>query len=274
MKKLNQERHCEPRRGVAILLIDCFVVLLLAMTGVVYLLPITYAQTPSIDVTSLYDVTDQDAVNGDILMYSDTGLKRADIIYSNKIFGVLQDKPLLVYRRPDNTGKPVIRSGTAEVNVTNAGGPIKKGDYITSSPTAGKGQKASQSGYVLGVALADMNDPAGKIQVAIRIEYAELTNTRSVLRLLDAFNIAAFQTASNPQQGIQLIKYTSSGLIVILALILSILIFARSITKSIEALGRNPLARNAIMLSIVINAGLTVVTILIGVAAAFILLKL
>ncbi len=236
--------------------------------------PITSAQTPPIDITALYDVPDSAATDGDILMYSDSGLKRADIIYAPKLFGILQDKPLLVYRSPDNTGKPVVRSGVAEVNVTSAGGAIKKGDYITSSPTAGKGQKASQSGYVLGVALMEMNEPTGKIQVAVRIEYAQLSNTRSVLRLLDAFNIAAFQTASNPQQGTQLIKYGFSGLIVILALILSIIIFARSITKSIEALGRNPLAKSAIMLSIMINAGLTVVTILIGVAAAFILLKL
>lgn len=232
-----------------------------------------HAQTPPIDITALYDVTD-DGIDGDILMYSDTGLKRADIVYAPKLFGVLQDKPLLVYRSPDNTGKPVVRAGLAEVNVTNKGGAIKKGDYITSSPDAGKGQKASQSGYVLGIALADMNESEGKIQVAIKIEYAELSNTRSVLHLLDAFNIAAFQTASNPQQGTQLIKYGFAGLIVILALILSIIIFARSITKSIEALGRNPLARGSIMASIAINAGLTVVTILIGVVAAFVLLKL
>ncbi|MDO8618938.1 MAG: DUF2190 family protein [Candidatus Daviesbacteria bacterium] len=236
--------------------------------------PLTHAQTPPIDITAQYDVPDTAAIDGDILMYTSSGLKRADVIYAPNIFGVFQDKPLLIYHTADDTGKPVVRAGIADVSVINAGGAIKKGDYITSSPTAGKGQKADQSGYVLGIALQDMSEPSGKIQVAVRIEYAELSNTRSVLHLLDAFNIAAFQTASNPQQGTQLIKYGFAGLIVILSLILSIILFARSITKSIEALGRNPLARSSIMLSIMINAGLTVVTIIIGVVAAFVLLKL
>ncbi len=256
----------------SLLIVNSLITFSILLTITSYLLPITRAQT-AVDITALYDIQDQDAIDGDIMMYSDTGLIRADKVYSNKIFGVLQDTPLLVYRNSD-TAKPVVRTGVAEVNVTNSGGAIKKGDFITSSPKAGKGQKASQSGYVLGIALADMNEESGKIQVALRIEYAELSNTRSFLKLLDAFNIAAFQSASNPEQGLQLIKYAASSLIVLISLVLSFVIFARSIAKSIDALGRNPLARNAIMLSIMISAVLTLFTIVIGIGAALVILKL
>lgn len=234
----------------------------------------TFAQNPPVDLTALFEVADNEAVDGDILIYDPNGIIRANITYSNKIFGVLQEKPLVIYRQENSTGKPVVRAGVAQVNVTNGNGAIKPGDYITSSKTPGKGQKADQSGYVLGVALSGMDQESEKIPVAIRIEYAELTNTRSVLRLLDYFNITAFQSTDDPEKGALLIKYSVSGLLLIIALIFSIMVFARSISKGIEALGRNPLAKSAIQLSIIINALLTIVIILIAVGTAFVILKL
>lgn len=241
----------------------------------IYKIPTVSAQAPAIDIAALYDVVDEEAVEGDILMFSDTGIVRANLSYSNKIFGVLQETPLLVYREAGNDGLPVARSGVVEVNVTNEGGVIKPGDYITSSSTKpGKGQKATVSGYVLGIALDELSDPEGRIKIAMRIEYAELTNTRSILRLFDLFNVAVSQSANDPQGAAQLIKYAAAAFIIIAALLVSFLVFARSISKSVEAMGRNPLAKNAIQLSILINAGLTIITILVGIGAAFIILQL
>lgn len=234
-----------------------------------------HAQATSIDIAALYDVADEEAIEGDILMFSDNGIVRANLSYTNKIFGVLQETPLLVYRDVDSSGLPVARSGVVEVNITNEGGAIKPGDYITSSSTnPGKGQKAAVSGYVLGIALDEFSDAEGRIRVAMRIEYAELTNTRSILRLFDLFNVAVSQSANDPQGAAQLIKYVAAGLIVLGSLLVSFLVFARSISKSVEAMGRNPLAKNAIQLSIIINAALTILTILIGLGAAYIILRL
>ncbi len=241
----------------------------------IYYLPQAYAQTKAIDVTSVYPIKDTQAVDGDILIYTDQGLVRANVGFSNQMFGVLQDKPLLIYHTENEKGKPVVRAGIAQVNVTTDNGAIKAGDYITSSNKAGKGQKAAQSGYVIGVALADYNKTGvGKISVAVRIEYAELTNTRNVVRLLDYFNLAAFQGGQDPNKASQFVKYFSVGIIVIGSLIFGFVIFARSMTKSIEALGRNPLAKNAIHLSILMNAVLAVVTILIAVVASYMILLL
>lgn len=248
-------------------------IVLIVLIGLIGTQP-AWAQNQAIDVSSTYEIADNEAQDGDILIHSDQGIIRAAVAFDNRLFGVLQNTPLLVFKSKDSTAKPVVRTGVAFINVTNTNGAIKIGDYITSSNNSGKGQKANQSGYVIGTALEDMNEAEGKIQVALKIEYAELTNTRSVLRIIDYFNIAAFQGAQDPSQAPQLIKYSSSGVIVLASLIFSFIIFGRSIGKSIDAMGRNPLARSAIMVSIFINAAITIMIILISIGASFLILNL
>lgn len=257
----------------------------LLIFGLFFLLKSTaYAQSAAIDVTSVYTINDDQAKNGDILFYTSKGLVRANAALSNQIFGVLQSAPVLVYRTVDGKGKPVLRTGTAEVNVSNSNGDIKIGDYVTSSTIPGYGEKAAQSGYVVGIALANFQQESkinvggqqvsvGKVPVALRIEYAEISNTRSFLRLLDAFNAGIFANIKDPDKASQFTRLLAAIIIVIISIILSFLIFTRSITKSIEAIGRNPMAKNAIQLSILINAALTVLTILLGLGAAYILIK-
>ncbi len=81
----------------------------------IFLYPtLTSAQAPGIEVTSVYQIADKDAKEADILVATDKGLSRASKTYDNKMFGVLQENLLLVYRDKDVTaGKPVIRSGVA-----------------------------------------------------------------------------------------------------------------------------------------------------------------
>ena len=204
------------------------------------------------------------------------------------MFGVLQANPILVYR--DNNvvdGKPVIRSGVASVNVTTLNGAIKYGDYITSSQIMGKGAKASESGYILGVALADFDGKAsdqidgpsgkvalGKISVAIRIEYAELTNPRFAGRLFGFVGSSFLENVRDPKQLGIIIRYIAAGIVVLLSFTFAFLTFSKSIAKSVEALGRNPLAKSAIQLSMVINIALLVITGIIGIVASILIIKL
>lgn len=262
-----------------------------------YLLAVTYiaspvrGQTPQtqgqgIEVTSVYEITDTDAASGDILTATDKGLVRANIGFDPKMFGVIQEKPLLVYRT-EVKGKPVVRSGIAQVNVTTFNGPIKYGDYITTSTIAGKGQKASESGYTFGIALTafsgegatQIDGPRGKvasgtIPVAIKIEYTELTNPRFAGRLFGFVGTALLENVSDPKQIGNIVRFIAAGLIVLLSFTFGFLTFSRSIAKSIEALGRNPLARSAIQLSIVINIVLLVVTGAIGIVASILIIRL
>lgn len=253
-----------------------------------YLLTTIYAQQPNLETTSVYEIADTEAIESDILIVTDKGLVRASRGFDNKMFGIINNQPILVYRNKDiKEGKPVIRSGTTTVNVTTLNGPIKYGDYITSSSIPGKGQKASESGYVLGLALGafdgngapQVDGPngkvsSGKIPVAIRIEYAELTNPRFAGRLFGFVGSSFLENVNDPQKFGNVIRYIAAGLVVLLSFTFGFLTFSRSISKSIEALGRNPLAKSTIQVSMVINIGLLVLTGIIGIVASILIVKL
>lgn len=267
-----------------ILVLFTFTFLLLTTN---YLLPTIHAQEPDgIEVTSVYEITDPDAVNGDIVKATDKGLVRPNIGFDNKVFGIIQEQPLVVYRT-ETKGKPVVRTGIAQINVTTLNGPIKYGDYITSSAIAGKGQKALESGYTVGMALgeftgegADQIDgpsgkvAAGKIPIAVRIEYTELTNPRFAGRLFGFIGTALLENVSDPKQIGNVVRFIAAGLIILLSFTFGFLTFSRSIAKSIEALGRNPLAKSTIQLSMIINIALLVITAIVGIVASILIIRL
>lgn len=256
-----------------------------------YLLPAVHAQSQGLEVTSVYEIDDTEAIEGDILITTDKGLGRASKSFDNKMFGVVADQPILVYRNNDLKGKPVVRSGVANVNVTTLNGPIKYGDYITSSSILGKGQKAAESGYVIGISLAEFNPSTGsgqteeidgpngkvklgKIAVAIRVEYAELTNPRFAGRLFGFVGTSFLENVNDPKKFGNVVRYIAAGLVVLLSFTFGFLTFSRSIAKSVEALGRNPLAKSTIQLSMIINIALLILTGIIGIVASILIIKL
>jgi hypothetical protein len=244
----------------------------------------SFAQSSGVDATLTFQNVDSKAVYGDILIKSGQGFSLADSPYSIYLFGVLEEKPLLVFRDGNDSSKPITRSGVVNVNVTNINGDIKSGDFITSSPIPGKGQKAERSGYVIGIALEDLKNTnpnitfgnkkvsSGQIPVAMRIEYAEITNPRSS-RIADYLNTALFQNIQSPDRFQRLVQYTLSGVVVVTSFLLSFLVFARSAIKGIDAIGRNPLAKRAIQVSIFLNIILALTTTLVGLAAAFVIVR-
>lgn len=248
----------------------------------------------SADVSSLYNISDSQAVEGDIVISTkDQGLKRATVAYDNNLFGIVQAKPLIVLRKASDTGTAVARYGIAQVNVTTAGGSIKAGDYITSSDIPGKGQKANLSGYVMGIALTALDEnkgekisyqsPAGKqaqqivsgkVAVALRIEFAEITTPRDTSRLVNSFATTLFTGVKDPDKFAQVFKYIAAGLIALASFALGFITFSRSVPKSIEAIGRNPLAEKAILFGVTLNIILTVITAAIGIGAAILIIRL
>lgn len=259
-------------------------------------LPLALAQE-SVDWTYTYNVNDTEAEDGDIISSSpEQGLTRTTFAYDSRIFGIVQLNPLVVYKSIDNAGTPVARTGTATVNVTTLTGPIVPGDYITSSEITGKGQKANASGTVIGIALTGLaldegteftyqpqsstnaqNPPqtlrSGKVTVALRIEYAEITSARTALRLLDSFNAALFTNVQNPDQFVKIFRYITAIVIVLISFAVGFFTFSRAIPKGIEAIGRNPLAQKTIIFSIVLNVIFTIVTALAGISAAILILR-
>lgn len=250
--------------------------------------------TPSraqLEIAESFDIASEGAVDGDIVSYTDQGVVLSGRDHDDKVFGVLDETPLVVYRRQDETGTPVVRNGTVDVNVSTANGPIKTGDFITTSFFKGKGEKSTVSGYIVGVALQDFGDQdgeaasftppeggtqqvrVGKINIAVKIEFAEINTARSANRLLDALNVALFRNTQDPEKFLNILRYVLAGIAVLVSFIIGFFTFARTIPKAMEALGRNPLARTTIQFGIILNIVFTIGIALVGVIAAVILLR-
>lgn len=261
--------------------------LLLLSSIILTSFPFSLAKAQGFNIASVYQISDKDTVSGDILISNgDKGLTRTQVSYDNRIFGVIDTNPTVVLREASSSATPVIRLGDVSVNVTDYNRAIKKGDLITSSPVLGKGMKAEQSGYVLGTALADADYSGppiqadakqvktGTVKVALRIEFAELTTARNSITLLDNLNTAFFRSVQNPEKFTLIIRYIIAGLIGIIAFVIGFFTVARSISKSVEAIGRNPLARNTIMASVIFQIVLAVVGGIVAVALIYIIVRL
>lgn len=260
---------------------------LFAISYLLYANPV-HAQ---LEIAETFDINSEGAQDGDIVSYTDQGVVLSQQDHDDKVFGVIDTSPLVAYRRKDDSGMPVVRNGTVEVNVSTANGPIKTGDFITTSTFAGKGEKSTISGYIVGVALQDFGESdgeaatftppqgtqqqvrLGKISVAIKIEFAELNTARSANRLLDALNAALFRNTQDPEKFVNILRYILAGIAVIISFSIGFFTLARTIPKAMEALGRNPLARTTIQFGIVLNIIFTVGIALVGVVAAIILLR-
>lgn len=219
------------------------------------------------DIAYTYDVTDEEAINGDVMVATqDKGIVRSTAGYDSRILGVLQEGSLLVLRDTANSGqKAVARTGDTSINVTDFNGEIKPGDYVTSSPITGKGMKAVVSGYVVGIATSDFAPSGqtteyqgkqaklGTVNVAIRIEYAELTTARSNIKLLNDINAAFFKNLQDPEKFTNILRYVIAGFITLFGVVASFYVMSRVMLKGTEAIGRNPLARSSIQFSMAFN---------------------
>ncbi len=226
-------------------------------------------------IAVLVEISDTSVREGDIISYGKSGYSVTSTPQDPMIFGVVTDKPAVTLEDPAGANsRYVLSSGKAYVNVSTSNGPIKEGDLITSSKTAGTGQKATINGYVLGTAIEAYSDTdpkkIGKILVSLHPGFSSDTVAlRS--NLLENFNVAFATPFLSP---VNAFRYTIAGLAGLLSLALGIVFFGRVASRGIEAIGRNPLAGRQIMVSIVFNLGLTLVVMALGIAVAYFILSL
>jgi len=116
--------------------------------------------------------------------------------------------------------------------------------------------------------------PKDQISVAIKLEYAELTNPRSTNRLFEYIGTSFFKNAQDPQGFGRIIKNVVAGLVMLVCVIFGLLIVSRSISKTVEAIGRNPLAKRSILLVLAVNIAIVVFIIIGGIVTALIVLRL
>lgn len=239
------------------------------------LLPTTsFAQ---VEIAHTFDISDANAKDGDILIFSQAdGIKRTDKTYDDRLFGVLQDKPAIVIRSKTGNQKPILRSGIANVNVNLSNGPIKKGDYITSSAILGEGMKANIPANVIGIALEDFTQQNSSIQikVAMKVEYADLSSSASKNQIINYIRTVLLKDTQDPTASNRFMKFVLAGILILGTLTFAIFSSGRSIPKAVEAIGRNPLARRDIYLSLFVNLLMSLAIFAAGLTASVIILSL
>lgn len=229
----------------------------------------------TLGVAHMVEVKDKNIPDGSILSLSDKGPILSSTPYDPQVIGIVsRDAAIVLGDDTSENGVPVVSTGTVYVLVSNKAGAIKKGDLITTSTTAGVGEKATDAGYILGDALEDYTntDPSkpGEIAINLNLHYF---NTKPTLTgsLSDIFKIALLPTKEGPSS---IFKYIISAVVVISSFVLGFLSFSRAASQGVEALGRNPSASKIIHLGIIFNVSITISIVLAGLTVAFLILRL
>jgi F0F1-type ATP synthase membrane subunit c/vacuolar-type H+-ATPase subunit K len=244
-----------------------------------------YSQTPTprrvvepfLGIGQLIYIEDDNVEDGHIVSFSENNYTLSKKQYDPAAYGIVSDLPAYTLEvKPTNTPNEryVVRTGKAYVKVNTSNGNIKIGDLITTSKTEGIGQKAQSDGYVIGTAQQDYDnsnpEAVGKILVSLNFAFhANISDLRTnLLERLDLVLSAPFLTPSNA------LRYILAGAIVLVSFAMGMGFFGRVTRSGVEALGRNPLASRGIIFSIILNTVLTLATMLIGLAIAYIILIL
>lgn len=195
--------------------------------------------------------------------------------YDPQIMGVVsRDAAILLDTTNGKNGIPVISDGIVYILVSTQQGNIQRGDLITSSTIPGVAVKATKSGYVLGEALEDYNNPnpsqTNLIAADLNLHYF---NSKPTLlgSLTDLLKYALLPTKDSPSP---IWKYLVAAAVVLASFVLAFMTFGRTAAKGVEALGRNPSASRIIHLGIILNVSIVVVIVLAGLTVAFLILKL
>lgn len=229
-----------------------------------------HAQDTTGSGISLTTLVSGDVTDGEVLCNQDKVIKACTITYSTDVVGVfVQDPGVLLENLSIPEGKPVLASGKAFVQASVAAGTIKIGDYLTTSTKPGKVEKATKSGYVVGVALEDLQND-GKVLTSVDIKPVIVSGNQRD-NLLDTAKQALLAPYLSPLSSL---RYILAALAAAAAFILGFIYFGRVARSGVEAIGRNPLAGRAIQFSVVLNLFLTIVIMATGLVIAYLILVL
>ena len=244
------------------------------------------------NIAKTLTIDDKGAVDGDIMSLTTKKetITRSAVMFDPRMYGVLIAHPVMVYRTLPTLA--VARDGDAIVNVTMMGGAITVGDYVTSSPIAGKGQKAEGvAGYMMGVALDNFDGKGatqsaeyqgekyalGRIKVSIGIGPASPVLTKAaggLLGTLKQMATAIMFNISTSKQAERIVRYILAVLVAVIIIYISYRAFGKNVTQGLESIGRNPLAKTSIQAMITLNIILLAISCIAGVALALVIISL
>ena len=234
-----------------------------------------FAQVNSSGFAISIPLSESDIQDGDIICSYEDGFTRCIGEYDPGMYGVVSKNASVILEDSEleNT-QPVLTSGVVSLRVNSSGGNIEEGDFVTSSENIGIGKKATRNGYVLGVAMEAFSSQSqtdvGSIQVTLNIHPASgLTGPGS--NLLQFIRKGLAVPIFEPLESL---RYILAVLMVIISFALGMIYFGRSSRTGIEAIGRNPLAKKVIQLTVLLNIVLTIVIVLVGLGIAYLILIL
>lgn len=234
-----------------------------------------YAQFSQVSVT--IPITSETIEEGDVIVLKDGEFVPSYKDYDENIYGVVVDSAAISLTDrslPDAESVSVISDGDTYIKVSTINGEIKPGDYLTTSSIPGVAQKADVSGYVLGIALESYSsdDPqaVGKVLTQIDIKSAYVPN-RSQKNLLNFLKTGALSPVLSP---LTTFRYLLSALVVVASFVVGFSSFGRISGKSVEALGRNPLASRDIKSAVVFNFIFTFGIMIAGIVISYLVLVL
>lgn len=206
------------------------------------------------------------------------------------LYGVAVKGGDLSFNQASNTGSetvPVASGGVVDVLVSDNNGEIKAGDPITVDNVAGIGQKATDSGKIVGIAQSPLNvlDNNAKqvsigdngsnknitistIQIKVGVtEYAPPTNNsgnrNKILQIADGI------------VGKEVKPYgvIISGLILLVCIFVSVFLVTSSGYASMISIGRNPLSERKIIISLLRMLAIAVAIFTIGLLLSYAILQ-
>ncbi len=234
-----------------------------------------YAGATSNSVAVSIPLEEDRGNDGDIVTYSDGKYSLSSKPYDSSMFGVIVDRPNSAFEDTNlERYKLVVSFGETQVYVSAKSGNIEEGDLITTSDYPGVGQKAQESGQVLGVALEEWNpsNPTdiGKIWVFVDIKtnFIDKAISKNLLEVLKSSLTSPFMTP------IEALRYLLAIAIVLATFVIGFSNFGRITGSSVESLGRNPLAGPSIKKVVIFNFAMTAIIMILGLGIAYFILTL
>lgn len=238
------------------------------------LLPVSIFAQEGLGFATSLSVEGENIQNGDIVSFKDNRYYLSSTPYDQNLYGVIAKKPAIAISFEGQKGQPVINKGVTLVNVKSVNGVIRKGDYVTSSNEPGKGMKAVNGGFIVGIALDDYleedKSKVGQINISVNATYTGGT-TLSTGTVAEIFNLSAVAATGQPAM---VVKYLVAGIVLITSFAVGFLFFGKVATKGVEALGRNPMARGTIQFGIILNVLITVTIVFSGLLISYLMLRL
>ncbi len=229
----------------------------------------------SLGVARMVDLKEKNVKDGTVITSTANGAAMATSGYDPHVMGVVsRDAAIILSTNSGPNGVPIIATGRVYILVSSQGGPIKKGDLLTTSTIPGVAVKAVKDGYVLGSALEDYSNSNPKQIETIAIDLdLHYFNSKPAFpgSLSDILKIALLPTREAPSP---IFKYIVAAAVTLASFILTFLSFGRTAAKGVEALGRNPAASRIIHLGIILNIGICIAITVAGLTVSFLILRL